>query len=339
MTSNAVDPETVREIIQAGLEDLVTSHQSYGDRTNPLFDASRNAMSTPGKMMRAEMSLNSCLAVGGATEDAQWAAVGAECGHLASLIQDDVMDNDRLRRGRPTVWTEYGANAAILIGDLFTIEAFYALTLCSPRVDADRIVSALRITTESCIALCLGQALEVQLLQNCAATASEYFDVIRGKTAGLFRAACQSGAVLGGAGERDERALGRFGELVGLAFQVTDDLLPYTSSGSETGKSGLSDLQNRRVTLPIIYALTRASAKDAVLIRKAFVREPGALAEDVTDHDWMRRTLDRCGAINQAHRLAGALTRQALDELDTLDASPARDALADAAQRAVRRVS
>ncbi|MBM7808056.1 geranylgeranyl diphosphate synthase type I [Geodermatophilus bullaregiensis] len=273
------------------------------------------AAERPGKMIRGEMLLNACLAVGGDAVAVEWAAVGAECGHLASLVHDDIMDHDVMRRGQPTIWSKYGFDAALLVGDLFIFQAFRSLALCESGIPADRIVRALGITAQSCVDLCLGQALEGHLLQNCSATEEHYQEVVRGKTGSLFRAACQTGAVLGGATCAEEVALRNYGETVGVAFQITDDVLAYSGDEAATGKSGVSDLRNRRVTLPIIYALTSAPSAEADFVQSVI---SGSCSDQdiMSDYRKMQAILESSGALARARSVATELIDQALRQLE-----------------------
>src|SRR5205814_1284749 len=118
---------------------------------------------------------------------------------------------------------------------------------CRDTLPADRIVRTLEVVSQSCIELCLGQALESALSANCSATVEQYWRMVSGKSASLFRASCESGAILGGGADAQVAALRGFGAQLGLAYQVVDDLLAYTGADRSLGKSVTSDVRNRRV--------------------------------------------------------------------------------------------
>ena len=223
--------------------------------TNSLITISKYALSTGGKMLRGRMLLEACRAVGGDPEEVLHAAAGTEYGHLASLVHDDIIDMDEIRRGKHSVWHAYGSDLAILTGDLFIFEAFHSLSLCRHTIAAERVARVLEVLSAACIELCLGQVAEMRFTKNCTARSEDYLEMIRLKTGSLFRASLESGAILGGGTEEQIKAVSIYGEKLGLAFQIVDDLLPYTSSEQVTGKPKTSDIKNHRVTLPILYAL------------------------------------------------------------------------------------
>jgi geranylgeranyl pyrophosphate synthase len=303
---------------------------------NPLLEVGQYAVSAPGKMLRGRMLLESCRAVSGDPERVLWSAVGTEFGHLASLIHDDVIDRDEIRRGRPSVWGKFGGDAAIVGGDLLIFEAYYCLSQCRGSVPSDLIVRALEVTSKSCIDLCLGQALELHLTGDCSASTELYWSVVRGKTASLFRGACESGSILGGGTEAQILAMRGFGEAIGLAFQVVDDLLPYVGTVATLGKPVVSDIRNRRVTLPILYALEDATERDADVIRSLF-GAPHTQEPSDRDHEQVVGILQRSGAIRRAEDDIERLYQEALTYLLELPPSPGRDALAAAAAKAVDR--
>jgi geranylgeranyl pyrophosphate synthase len=315
---------------------LDAQHHEYG-RESHLIDVGKYALSAPGKMVRGRMVLQACKAVGGDPETALWAAAGSESGHLASLIHDDLMDRDEMRRGQPSIWNKFDADDAILAGDLFIFEAFYCLALCRGAVHSDRIVRALEVVSKSCIDLCLGQALEARLTGNCDATTELYWAVVRGKTASLFRSACESGAILGGGSERRVIALRSFGECLGLAYQVIDDLLPYLGQEKALGKSATSDVRNRRVTLPVLYGLAIGSVEDVATLRSIFTA-PTSAAAAAGEHRTVMQILQRSDALATAARDAARLLQQSLEHLRVLPASTGRDALATIASLVNERI-
>lgn len=303
---------------------------------NPLFEIGDYTLAARGKMLRGILLLQACRAVGGTPEQAIHAAAGTEYGHLASLVHDDMIDRDEMRRGQPTVWSAYGFDQALLTGDLFIFEAYHSLSLCRHWVPAERVVRVLEVLSRACIDLCLGQAREAQLTGDCSASLSDYTEMIRQKTASLFRAALESGAILGGGTEKQIAAVSTFGDQLGIAFQVVDDVLCYTVQEATLLKPPQSDIKNRRVTLPILYALQSGSASDRQVLQGIF--EHGDYASE--PHEAMRLVtaiLCRTGALQQAHREAERLQANAIEQLDVLSQNEGKDFLLNIAELAVKR--
>jgi geranylgeranyl diphosphate synthase type I len=318
-----------------------TSHQvlnvhHYPDKPNYLLEACEYALAATGKMMRGGMLLQACRAVGGDPEDILHAAAGTEYGHLASLVHDDLMDQDETRRGQMTVWRRYNADFAILVGDLFIFETFHCLALCRHRVPAERVARSLEVISRACIELCLGQAMETPFIKNCAARSDDYIEMINHKTGSLFRAALETGAILGGGTEEQITALREYGECLGTAFQIVDDLLCYRGQDQVIRKPTLSDIRNHRVTLPIQYALESANAEDRQTLHEIF--EEGRLDDDLlTARDTVIAILQRTGALARAEQEATRYQQEALARLEILPANEGHDYLEMAAHLVVRR--
>ncbi|MGH3118040.1 MAG: polyprenyl synthetase family protein, partial [Gaiellales bacterium] len=198
-----------------------------------------------GKLFRPLLLLDSAQAVGGDAAAVLPAAAGAECGHVASLIHDDIIDQDDVRRGRPSVQSKYGLGEAIVAGDALIFDLFASLAECRRNGVSDRrVVAALEAVAKAGIELCRGQSLEAEFTASRCFDVGTYLQVARLKTASLFRGVCASGAILGGGTPVQIQALGCYGESIGTAFQIHDDLLAYLSESEVTGKPDTSDVQN-----------------------------------------------------------------------------------------------
>jgi geranylgeranyl diphosphate synthase type I len=282
------------------------------------------------------MLLEACRAVGGDPEHVLYAAAGTEYGHLASLVHDDLIDRDELRRGKKTIWREYGSDYAILTGDLFIFQAYLCLAQCRHTVAAERVVRVLEVLSRSSIDLCIGQALEERMIGNCDITSDAYIEMVRGKTGSLFRAAVESGAILGGGDDKAVDAIRVYGESLGIAFQIVDDLLPYTSREAVMLKPVTSDVQNRRVTLPIIYALELADAADRRTLLAIFDGHAEGMSPKAA-HATVQFILRRSGALVRADREVKRLYTLAIDQLADLPNNNGRESLRQIARFAVRR--
>ncbi len=302
----------------------------------------RYAVRPPGKLFRPYLLLESCAAVGGEVEHAVPAALGAEYGHVASLIHDDIIDGDAMRRGRPSVPAAYGRDHAIVVGDTLLFRLFLALSECADRgVPADRIVASLRAVASAGVDLCRGQTSEAKLCGDAGAGLDAYFDTVRGKTAALFRGACEVGALLGGGTERQVAALASYGDQLGIAFQMVDDLLAYRSSSGVAGKDLLSDIRNRRMTFPLIVACRLGPPEVGQSLQRAFDDAAagfGSEAAEVRTFELVQRLLAETDALAEAGRIVAQHAGTALDALGVLAPSPSRDRLAAMVTAAVERV-
>lgn len=306
----------------------------WAERPGLLASICHYALVPTGKLFRPMLLLESALAVGGTVDTVLPAAVGAECGHVASLIHDDIIDGDDLRRGRPSVPYAYGIADAIVAGDALIFDLFAGLAECRRAgAPADRVVAALEAVAQAGLDLCRGQSMEAELHAERSFDLGSYLTMIGLKTAALFRGACQSGALLGGGSHEQVRALYDFGEYLGLAFQMHDDLLPYVSDTENTGKPQTSDIKNGRLTLPIILAHQSGTPSEQRLIWDALFA-PGDAAHALAV---VADVLDRTGAIASATRLAQRYARQSRQALDVIPATPSRDRLCGLADLAINR--
>jgi geranylgeranyl diphosphate synthase type II len=236
-----------------------------------LHEAMRYSVMGGGKRVRPAFCLAACEAVGGAPEAAVPAAVALELVHTYSLIHDDLpcMDDDDLRRGRPTSHRVYGEALAVLAGDALLTRAFGALA--ESNVEEGRRLRQIAVLAEAAgsIGMVGGQALDL------AAEGSEDVDlptlqyIHTHKTGALFAASCRMGALAGGAEARDVERLGRFGAHVGLAFQIADDLLDETAEAGHLGKASQKDRVRGKATYPRLLGLKESRSRMEELDRKA----------------------------------------------------------------------
>jgi geranylgeranyl diphosphate synthase, type I len=322
------DTESLSELISSELEKRWSTGSSLVD------SICHYALVPAGKLIRPMLLVDSTLAVGGDLGCVMPAAVGAECGHVASLIHDDIIDGDDLRRGRPSVQHRYGIGDAIVAGDALIFDLFAGLAECRVAGAPDsRVVAALQAVARAGLDLCRGQSLESELTKNPRFDPEAYLTVARLKTASFFRGACESGAILGGGPAEFVTALSTYGDLLGTAFQIHDDLLTYTSNSQTTGKPQTSDVQNGRLTLPVILAYIAAEYWERELIERALNGrdDPAhALAN-------LNSVMDRTGAVGAAARQASDLAKGAKRALGILPRTPSRDRLDRFATLAIQR--
>lgn len=319
-------------------DDLVRHIRDTLSRTgaSPLLsESSEYVLSVVGKLVRPLLMLEACRAAGGDPEHAFPAAVGTEYGQVASLIHDDIMDGDAERRGQESLHIRFNVPAAVLTGDLFIFHTFLNFTECQDRgVSAERVLAAIRMLSTTCIEMCQGQALETTVSGDLTISEATYLDVIRLKTASFCRAAAHIGALLGGADDASVEALGGYGEHLGMTFQIIDDCLPYTSDAAVVGKPHTSDIENRRVTLPIIYALQ--SDDPAVRREIEEIWHAGASAVE-NAHRRLTIILESTRALDRVRALAYSYTNRAKRHLDLLPYSPSRENLRTLADTLIAR--
>ncbi|HZC07591.1 MAG TPA: polyprenyl synthetase family protein [Ktedonobacterales bacterium] len=305
------------------------SRETIGENAGLLTMAVNHAVASRGKYIRSLLLLDACRAVGGNPDTIFPAAMSAEYGHLASLIHDDIMDGDTERRGQETVHHRYGRDAAVLAGDTFIFMAFLGYVECHDQgADAERTLEAIRTLSLTCIAMCRGQALEAGIVGRPDTTEETYFEVVRQKTSAFTRAVCEIGALLGGGDDAAVGALGAFGDNLGVAFQVVDDVLCYDQVGSGLGKSTLSDLRNRRVTLPVIYALQAANTWQHDRIHALFESQCDDEGSLRKQHAELTEIIQATGALERARAASQAYTQLARANLNLLAPSDARERLA-----------
>lgn len=306
----------------------------WGGAQDLLHAMCAHALVPSGKLIRPVLLLESALAVGGEVDVVMPAAVGAECGHVASLVHDDIIDDDALRRGRPSVQHRFGMQNAIVAGDALIFDLFLGLSQCREAgARPDRIVAALEVVARCGIDLCRGQSLEAELQESRSLDVDSYLRMISWKTAALFRGVCQSGALLAGGSTAAVNALGVYAENLGLAFQIHDDLLPFTAAAAAVGKSDTSDVRNGRGTLPVILGYAAGHPADRRVIDDALHGDGDANRR----RDALHAVLKRTGALTAAAVRARACVDEANAALAELPPTPSRTRLHALAEAAVGR--
>lgn len=224
-----------------------------------------------GKMLRSTLCLLCAEAYSGSYRRALPAAASVELLHNFSLIHDDVEDRGQERRGRQTVWARWGEPIAVNAGDAMLILSELAL-LRAPAYGADpaNVLAALRTLNQSCLALAEGQHLDLTLEGNPEITRQQYFAVISRKTAALLGCAAQIGVLCAGGRGAQSEHYRAFGTNLGLAFQIQDDVLGIWGDPVVTGKPLAADIYGRKVTLPVIEALGRATPDVAAFIATVY---------------------------------------------------------------------
>ena len=250
---------------------IVNKHLNSKLKGNPkkLYDAASHLIVHGGKRLRPYMVIRSCQILGGKSFNAMPAASAVEMIHNFTLVHDDIMDNDEIRHGVPTVHKKFGMPIAILAGDVLFSKAYQVITdsKLSP-VSINQLVSRL---AKACVDVCEGQLLDVKMAEGKKIpTQAEYITMIGKKTAALFDVSCAMGAICATSKNKDISNLSSFGRNLGIAFQITDDLIGVMGDPRVTKKPVGNDLREGKKSLPILMAIKSAKGKDKKIILKAF---------------------------------------------------------------------
>jgi octaprenyl-diphosphate synthase len=270
-----------------------------------------------GKRVRPALTILSNYAVGGdgARYNSIRMATVMEFLHTATLVHDDVIDKADTRRKQPTVNALYGNETAVLMGDWLYMSAFETSL-------AERSLPILDILTRVTRKMTEGELLQLTLLGHADVSEAQYFDVLKRKTAYLFSASCEIGAILGEATEEQQTALRDYGLNLGTAFQLIDDLLDFTSSEDALGKAAGADLLGGKVTLPLIYL--REAEPKALEMVQTVLREG---TYDSVRQQELHDALDSTGALDRARARADEYAESARAALQNLPDSDYCDSL------------
>jgi octaprenyl-diphosphate synthase len=236
--------------------------------------------------------------------------------HTATLLHDDVVDNAKTRRGFSTVNTVWGNEPSVLVGDFLYSKSFELMA----REGNDTI---LQVISSATTALSEGEILEIVKTADISTTEEEYLQIIGNKTAVLFAAACEIGAILGNCTQKKRREMSNFGYNLGMAFQLMDDILDYTSFDNVLGKRVGTDLQEGKVTLPLIHALRSADNEEKSYLTKV-LDKPRITSKDFAR---VRKIIEKHGGIDYTLSIAENYTKSAKGRLKTLPDSKYKEAL------------
>lgn len=302
-----------------------------GGTPRELYGAAGHLILHGGKRLRPYMVLKSCQVLGGRASAAMPAAGAVEMIHNFTLVHDDMMDNDEVRHGVPTVHKKYGVPVAILAGDVLFSRAYQIMA--GARLGSEQAVMLVSRLAGACVEVCEGQMLDIRMAGSRSIPAQgDYIRMIGKKTAALFDASCAMGAICAGAGERDVSSLSSFGRNLGVAFQITDDLIGVMGDPGITKKPVGNDLREGKKSLPILAAIRSARGPERRAITGAF-GNPRASGADLRGAVEVIRSL---GIEQSTRREALKYARRAERSLAAYS-GPARDDLASLLDFVVKR--
>ncbi len=304
--------------IRAKLDDVSRAMARIVASDLPLVgQVSAHLLAMRGKMFRPTLLLLSSEVAEEPDEQAVSLAAALELIHLATLVHDDAVDHSVLRRGMPTVNALFSHQVSVIMGDFLYSTA---LTHLVGLGDLEPLQALTRASTE----MTLGEMRQLAVTDPLRFTESEYYDLIRSKTASLMRTACELGALSGGDARRYCAALASYGENLGMAFQIVDDLLDYREQKETTGKPSGLDLREHKVTLPLIHALRGMSSSSRREVERLFETE-SASDEEIAS---VARIVEENGGFDYALERGEEFAEQAHDALSDLPDAVARRSLA-----------
>jgi octaprenyl-diphosphate synthase len=270
-----------------------------------------------GKRVRPALTILSNYAVGGegVSHNLIRMATVMEFLHTATLVHDDIIDNADTRRSRPSINSRFGNQTAVLMGDWLYMSAFETSL-------AERSLEVLDILTMVTRKMTEGELVQLTILGRSDITEDQYLDILERKTAFLFSACCEIGGILGGANEDECKALRDYGMSLGIAFQLVDDLLDFTTTGERLGKAAGADLLEGKVTLPLIYLVDAEPEMRRSLL--AIMRSGNY--EEVS-REWLMNAVERTGALARAKERAIEYADSARAVLKCLPSSEYKEAL------------
>jgi octaprenyl-diphosphate synthase len=307
-----------------GVDALILARMQSPVSVIPLL--AEHLIAAGGKRLRPLLTVAAARLAGGQGDAALKLAAAVEFIHTATLLHDDVVDSSQLRRGKVAAHLIWGAPSSVLVGDFLFARAFELMVETGSLKALEILARASRVIAE-------GEVLQLTRSHDLKLSQAIYLEIIGAKTAELFAAAAEAGAVSAGADARRSQELRDYGQSLGLAFQLADDALDYAGSAETLGKNAGDDFREGKATLPLILAISRSGAREAEFWERAIGRREQA----ETDFRRARELVIGTGALDATLDLAGDYADAAKASLDLFPASEWRDALRSLADFAVSR--
>lgn len=325
--------DNFRSVIQTEFKQFEAVFAEILQSDNPLLSEVLDYVYTKrGKQLRPIMVLLSAGLCRGITDKTIQTAVSLELMHTASLMHDDVVDDTPIRRGDKAIHEKWNNKIAILVGDFMLSKSIELLS-------SVRNTTILNIVSDMCASLTSGELLQLHAGESMWINEEQYLQVIKHKTAHLFSACSEAGAVSAGATNRQQNAMRQFGMYLGLCFQLKDDVFDY-SDIEDLGKPTMNDLRDGKATIPIIKSLQRATKEEANQIKEL----AEALANDSQHIDTfeaeqeIRSFVLRYDGIRYAHQLMEKYRKKAIDTLQIFPDNKYKESLIELLDYAIQRM-
>ncbi|MDX1975104.1 MAG: polyprenyl synthetase family protein [Rickettsiales bacterium] len=317
-SSTPASLDALYQLIRNDLQAVDTLILGRVNQEIPLIHGiAQHLINSGGKRIRPALTLIASQACNYPDKQHIALAAAVEFIHTATLLHDDVVDESKLRRGLATANELFGNKASILVGDFLLSQAFQLMT-------ASGSLRVLKILSDAAAVISRGEVLQLMAEGDLSCTVEQYLEVISSKTAVLFAAACELGPVIAGKAEL-EKAFRDFGQYMGIAFQLVDDILDYTANQTTLGKALGDDFREGKITLPVIYAYQAASDDE----KSFWQRTMSELNQQPGDFEQAQSILATHQAIAQSNALVRHYCEQARAALDPLGNSAAKSAMLD----------
>ncbi len=322
--------ERLAEALAADMErvNALIAERMASEHAPRIPEVTRHLVEAGGKRLRPMLVLAAARLCGYDGPFHIHLAATVEFIHTATLLHDDVVDESTRRRGRPTANLLWDNKSSVLVGDYLFARAFQLMVQTSS-------LRVLDILADAAATIAEGEVLQLTAASNLATDESVYLQVVRGKTAALFAAACEVGGVIAGAPAAEVEALRRYGDALGISFQIADDLLDYDGDAGATGKNVGDDFREGKLTLPLIKAVAKADPQERAFWSR--VIEKGRQEEGDLEH--ALELMQRHGALEAARADALAWSAEAREALALLPDVALRGMLDDLADYVVARIS
>ena len=322
--------DRMAELLAAEMADVNTliADRMSSEHAPRIPEVTAHLVGAGGKRLRPMLTLAAARMCGYEGPYHIHLAATVEFIHTATLLHDDVVDESAQRRGRPTANLLWDNKSSVLVGDYLFSRSFQLMV----ETGSLRVLS---ILSNASATIAEGEVLQLTAAQNLATDESVYLQVVRGKTAALFSAATEVGGVIAQAPEEHVKALFDYGDALGVAFQIVDDLLDYQGQASATGKNVGDDFRERKLTLPVIKAVAKADAEERAFWERTI--EKGQ--QNDGDLDTALSLLNKHGTLEQTKFEALAWAAKAKAALDTLPDHEIREMLIDLSDYVVERIT
>ena len=320
-----MDFKAIQNIVFEDMQGVNAAIRQYLHSDVALINEMANyIINSGGKRLRPMLAVLCARACGYEGDKHYLVAAIIEFIHTATLLHDDVVDESSMRRGNETANSIWGNETTVLVGDFVFSRSFEMMVDVGEMRVMDILARASNTIAE-------GEVLQLINCNDPETTEERYMNVIQSKTAKLFEAACQLGAILAGQSDEIENACAVYGTHIGTAFQLKDDLLDYQASSEETGKNLGDDLAEGKPTLPLIYALKNSSGSTAEMIRKAITNGGRENMHEIL------QVIENTNAIAYTEQVARQMTQIAKQQIKILPKSSHREALLELTNFAIRR--